>query len=257
MTERLLALDVGNTNTTVGMFEEEQLAARWRLTTRQERTADEVGLWLRRLLDWQGVDPASLAAVAVSSVVPPMDPRLAEGVERYLGADVFFVRPGIKTGMALRVEAPQELGADRLCDAVAALNRYGGPCVVIDFGTAVTWEVVSSSGEYLGGAIAPGPAVTAEALSSRTAKLPHVALAPPPRVVGKATVDSIQSGVFYGYLGLVEGVTRRMVAEIGGATVVATGGFAATLAPHTDLIDHVDEDLTLEGLALLWRKNRS
>jgi type III pantothenate kinase len=257
VSELVLALDVGNTNTVVGLFDDSRLVTRWRLATHPERTADEVGLWLRQLLDWQGVGSTDLTAVAVASVVPPMDPRLLEGVRRYLGREPFFVRPGIKTGMPLRVEAPQELGADRLCDAVAAYRKYGGPCVVIDFGTAVTWEVVSSTGEYLGGAIAPGPGLTAEVLSSRTAKLPHVALAPPERVIGKGTVDSIQSGVFYGYLGLVDGVTRRILAELGEAPVIATGGFAATIAAHSETIGHVDEDLTLEGLALLWAKNRA
>lgn len=257
MTEHLLALDVGNTNTVVGLFEDSKLVARWRLTTHPERTADEVGLWLRQVLDWHGMAPEALEMVAVASVVPPMDPRLEEGVRRYLGKEPFFVRPGIKTGMPLRVEAPQELGADRLCDAVAAHRKYGGPCVVIDFGTAVTWEVVSADGAYLGGAIAPGPGVTADALSLATAKLPQVALSPPPRVIGKGTVDSIQSGVFYGYLGLVEGVTRRILGELGEAPVIATGGFAHLIAAHTDVIQHVDDDLTLEGLEMLWRKNRS
>lgn len=256
MGDMLLGLDVGNTNTVVGLFSGDTISRRWRLTTHADRTADEVGMWLLQLLRWQEVDPAELQGVAVSSVVPPMDPRLAAGVERYLGCTPFFVEPGIRTGMPLRVEAPQELGADRLCDAVAAFAAYGGPTVVIDFGTAVTWEVVSAGGEYLGGAIAPGPGVTAEVLSSRTAKLPHVALAPPPRVIGKGTVDSIQSGLFYGYLGLVEGVTRRIVAELGGATVVATGGFAETVARHCELIEHVEPDLTLQGLRLLWTRNR-
>jgi type III pantothenate kinase len=169
----------------------------------------------------------------------------------------FFVEPGIKTGMPLRVEAPQELGADRLCDAVAAYQKHGGPCVVIDFGTAVTWEVVSAEGEYLGGVIAPGPGVTANALASKTAKLPSVAMAPPPRVIGKGTVDSIQAGLFYGYLGLVEGVTSRILAELGEATVVATGGFADVISNHTNVIQHVEPDLTLHGLRLLWTKNRS
>jgi type III pantothenate kinase len=185
-----------------------------------------------------------------------MDPRLREGVRRYLGQTAFFVEPGIRTDMPLLVDAPNELGADRLCDAVAAFAEHGGPCLVLDFGTAVTWEVVSAAGEYLGGAIAPGPAVTAEALSSKTAKLPRVALAPPPRVIGKGTVDSIQSGMFYGYLGLIEGVTRRVLEELGEATVVATGGLASAFAEHTDLIHHVEPDLTLHGLRLLWRLNR-
>jgi type III pantothenate kinase len=251
----LLALDVGNTNTVVGLFDDADLRTHWRLTTQAERTADEVGLWLHQLLHWEGVDPQQLSGVAVSSVVPPLDPRLAEGIERYLGREAFFVEPGIRTGMPLRVEAPQELGADRLCDAVAAFARYGGPAVVIDFGTAVTWEVVSQRGEYLGGVIAPGPAVTADALANRTAKLPRVAMAPPERVIGKGTVDSIQSGLFFGYLGLVEGITRRVLDEIGDATVIATGGLATIFAGHTAMIQHVDGDLTLHGLRLLWERN--
>jgi len=256
MGELLLALDVGNTNTVVGLFRGDELRAQWRLNTRPERTADEVGLWLRQLLQWNDVDHRGLTDVAVSSVVPPMDPRLTEGVRRYLARDPFFVVPGIRTGMPLRVEAPQELGADRLCDAVAAFATYAGPCIVLDFGTAVTWEVVSAEGEYLGGVIAPGPGLVSEALGSRTAKLPQVALAPPPRVIGKGTVDSIQCGVFYGFLGLVEGVTRRILAELGTAEVIATGGFAPDFAEHSELIDHLDLDLTLRGLRLLWQKNR-
>ncbi len=256
MSELLLVLDVGNTNTVVGLFEGPDLRSHWRLTTQPDRTADEVGLWLRQLLDWEGVDAADLVAVAVGSVVPPMDPRLRAGIKRYLGLSPFFVEPGITTGMALRVEVPQDLGADRLCDAVAAFELFGGPCVVIDFGTAVTWEVVSKSGEYLGGVIAPGPGVTADALSSKTAKLPRVALAPPPRVIGKGTVDSIQSGLFYGYLGLVEGITRRILEELGEATVVATGGFAEDLSQHTEIIHKVEPDLTLYGLRILWQRNR-
>jgi len=256
MSELLLGLDVGNTDTVVGLFDGDELRSHWRLTTQPDRTADEVGLWLRQLLQWEKIEPRQLVAVAVSSVVPPMDPRLREGIGRYLDRTPFFVEPGIKTGMPLRVEAPQELGADRLCDAVAAFALFGGPCVVIDFGTAVTWEVVSAEGEYLGGVIAPGPGVTADALASKTAKLPRVAMAPPPRVIGKATVDSIQSGLFYGYLGLIEGVTRRILAELGEATVVATGGFAHAFADHSDAIRHVEPDLTLHGLRLLWSKNR-
>ena len=255
VSELLLVLDVGNTNTVVGLFQGSDLISRWRLSTHADRTADEVGMWLRQLLDLQGVDPAELVGIAVGSVVPPIDPWLREGIGRYLGVAPFFVEPGIRTGMPLRVDAPQELGADRLCDAVAAHEFYGGPCVVIDFGTAVTWEVVSANGEYLGGAIAPGPGVTADALAARTAKLPRVAIAPPPRVIGKGTVDSIQSGLFYGYLGLVEGVTRRILDELGDAVVIATGGFAEDIAQHTDIFRHVEPDLTLHGLRLLWGRN--
>lgn len=255
MSELLLTLDVGNTNTVVGLFQDSELVTHWRLTTLPERTADEVGLWLRQLLEWKGVVIADLDDVAVSSVVPPLDPRLKEGISRFLGIEPFMVEPGIRTGMALRVDTPQDLGADRLCDAVAAFELYGGPCVVLDFGTALTWEVISARGEYLGGVIAPGPGVTAGALASKTAKLPQVAMAPPPRVIGKGTVDSIQSGLFYGYLGAVEGVTRRILDELGSGRVIATGGLAGVFSEHSDLIEVVDQDLTLKGLRLLWLKN--
>ena len=256
MDELLLALDVGNTNTVVGLFSGAELRVRWRLSTHPNRTADEIGMWLLQLLSWQGLRPDDLLDVAVASVVPPMDPLLAEGVSRYLRRSPFFVEPGVPSGMPLKVDAPQELGADRLCDAVAAFAEHGGPCVVVDFGTAVTWEVVSERGEYLGGVIAPGPGVTADALSSHTAKLPRVALSPPPRVIGKGTVDSIQSGLFFGYLGLVEGVTRRILDELGKCTVIATGGFAHTFAKHSEVIDLVDPDLTLKGLRLIWERTR-
>jgi len=256
MKDLLLALDVGNTHTVVGLLEGAEHRSLWRLSTHADRTADETGMWLRQLLDWEGVGIADLAGVAVASVVPPLDPHLRQAVVKFLGSEPFFVEPGIRTGMPLRVETPQELGADRLCDAVAAHAKDGGPCVVIDFGTAATWEVVSANGEYLGGVIAPGPGITAGALFARTAKLPTVAMAPPPRVIGKGTVDSIQSGIFYGYLGLVEGVTRRILAEIGPAPVIATGGFAGEVAEHCKLVDHVEPNLTLDGLRLLWLKNR-
>ena len=256
MPGRILALDVGNTHTVVGLFTGDELIARWRLSTHGERTADETGLWLRQLIGVEGLDAADLEDVAIASVVPLLDSHLREACRRYLEIDPFFVEPGIKTGMPLRVEAPQELGADRLCDAVAAHEAYGGPCLVLDFGTALTWEVVSARGEYLGGVIAPGPGVTAEALFSKTAKLPMVAMTPPPRVIGKGTVDSIQSGIFYGYLGLVEGVTRRILEELGEAPVIATGGFARVIAEHCSLIDHVEPELTLRGLHILWGRNR-
>jgi type III pantothenate kinase len=256
VSELLLALDVGNTNTVVGLFAGDVLRGNWRLTTHADRTADEIGMWLRQLLQWENVEPLDLVGVAVASVVPPMDPRLGEGIRRYLDLEPFFVVPGIRTGMPLRVDAPQELGADRLCDAVAAHATYGGPCVVIDFGTAATWEVVSADGEYLGGAIAPGPGITAAALGGKTAKLPQVAMSPPPRTIGKGTTDSIQSGLFYGYLGLIREVTDRILDELGDARVVATGGFARVFAEHAPCIDLVEPDLTLHGLRLLWEKNR-
>lgn len=252
----LLALDVGNSNTTVGVFRGEEILRRFRLTTARNRTVDEIGILLRQLCQWSQISPDDIAGVIVGSVVPPLDAALREAISRYLHAEPMFVAPGIRSGMALRVETPLELGADRLCNAVAAYAAHGGPCVVIDFGTATTWEVVSAAGEFLGGVIAPGLEIAAEALFSRAAKLPRVEMAAPPRVIGKATVDSMQAGLIYGYVGLVEGVTRRVLAELGPAAVVGTGGLASTVARHTDIFNAVDDDLTLKGLRLLWEKNR-
>jgi len=256
MSEILLVLDMGNTHTVVGLFEGEQVRRSWRLATVHDRNPDEIGIWLREFLALEAIRPSDLAGVAVSSVVPPMDECLRVGIQRFFGQPAFFVEPGIRSDMPLRVDTPDELGADRLCDAVAAFHLYGGPCIVIDFGTAVTWEVVSVAGEYLGGVIAPGPGLTARALHSKTAKLPPVALARPPRVIGKGTVDSIQAGLYFGYIGLVEGITRRLLGEIPGAAVIATGGFASLMAEATEMIRFVEPDLTLVGLRLLWLKNR-
>jgi len=252
----LLAMDVGNTNTTVGVFRGEEILRRFRLTTAVNRTVDELGILLRQLCQWSQISPDDIAGVIVGSVVPPLDGALREAISRYLHADPMFVAPGIRTGMPLRVETPLELGADRLCNAVAAYAEHGGPCLVIDFGTATTWEVVSAAGEFLGGVIAPGLEIAAEALFSRAAKLPRVEMAAPPRVIGKATVDSMQAGLIYGYVGLVEGVTRRVLGELGPAAVIGTGGLASTVARYTEIFNAVDDDLTLKGLRLLWEKNR-
>jgi type III pantothenate kinase len=252
----LLAADVGNTHTTVGVFRGEEILRRWRLTTARNRTVDELGILLRQLCQWSQISPDDIGGVIVGSVVPPLDRALRQAVSLYLHFEPLFVAPGIRSGMPLKVETPQELGADRLCNAVAAFHEYGGPCVVVDFGTATTWDVVSAKGEFLGGVIAPGVEIAAEALFSRAAKLPRVELATPPRTIGKGTVDSMQAGLLYGYVGLVEGISRRVQAELGEATFVATGGLARTLASHTDLFAAVDDDLTLKGLRLLWEKNR-
>lgn len=252
----LLALDVGNTHTTIGVFREKEILRRWRLSTTKERTVDELGILLRNLCQWSQISPDDIGGVIVGSVVPPIDGALKAAIATYLHAEALFVAPGIRSGMPLKVETPQELGADRLCNAVAAFAEHGGPCVVVDFGTATTWEVVSEKGEFLGGVIAPGLEISAEALFSRAAKLPRIELVPPARVIGKATVDSMQAGLVYGYVGLVEGVTRRVLAELGGGKVIATGGLAAVIAHHTSLFDSVDDDLTLKGLRLLWERNR-
>jgi len=252
----LLALDVGNTHTTIGVFREERILQRWRLTTSHNRTVDEVGILLRQLCYWSQISTDDIGGVIIGSVVPPMDSALRAAVSSYLHNEPLFVAPGIRSGMPLKVETPHELGADRLCNAVAAFNEHGGPCTVVDFGTATTWDVVSAEGEFLGGVIAPGLEIAAEALFSRAAKLPRVELTAPPRVIGKATVDSMQAGLVYGYVGLVEGVTRRVLAELGGGAVIATGGLASVIAKHTDLLSTVDDDLTLKGLRLLWERNR-
>ncbi|MGC8916055.1 MAG: type III pantothenate kinase [Thermoanaerobaculum sp.] len=252
----LLAMDVGNTNTTIGVFREGELVSSFRLTTAPNRTVDELGLWLRQLLHWARISLDDLEGVIVGSVVPPMDPALAQAIGRYLHVKPLFVEPGIKSGMPLRVETPHELGADRLCNAVAAYAEYGGPVVVVDFGTATTWDVVSAKGEFLGGIIAPGLEISAEALFSRASKLPRVELEAPKYVIGKATVDSMQIGLLYGYAALVEGLTHRVLAELGGGKVVATGGLAPLLAKHTKIFSAVDGTLTLKGLRLLWEKNR-
>ena len=252
----LLALDVGNTHTTIGVFRAGEILRRWRLSTVRERTVDEIGILLRQLCEWAEISPGAISGVVIGSVVPPLDTSLRAAVSTYLHAQPLFVAPGIKSGMPLKVETPLELGADRLCNSVAAFAEHGGPCVVVDFGTASTWDVVSEKGEFLGGVIAPGLEIAAEALFSRAAKLPRIELAAPPRVIGKGTVDSMQAGLVYGYVGLVEGLTGRVLAELGGGTVVATGGLAPVIARYTKIFDVVDDDLTLKGLRLLWERNR-
>jgi type III pantothenate kinase len=252
----LLALDVGNTHTTIGVFRERQILRRWRLSTVRDRTVDELGILLRQLCEWAEIRPTDINGVVVGSVVPPLDASLRAAVGTYLGAQPLFIAPGIKSGMPLKVETPLELGADRLCNSVAAFAEHGGPCVVVDFGTATTWDVVSEKGEFLGGVIAPGLEIAAEALFSRAAKLPRIELAAPARAIGKGTVDSMQAGLVYGYVGLVEGLTARVLAEAGRGKVVATGGLATVIARYTKIFDVVDDDLTLKGLQLLWERNR-
>jgi type III pantothenate kinase len=252
----LLALDVGNTHMTIGVFRGAEILRRWRLTTVHERTVDELGIFLRQLCQWAEIRPADINGVIVGSVVPQIDGAMRAAIATYLHAEPLFVAPGIKSGMPLRVDTPLELGADRLCNAVAAFAEHGGPCVVVDFGTATTWDVVSGKGEYVGGVIAPGLEISAEALFSRAAKLPRIELAAPERAIGKGTVDSMQAGIVLGYVGLTEGLTRRVLAELGGGRVVATGGLARVIARYTEIFDAIDDDLTLKGLRLLWERNR-
>ena len=253
----LLAIDVGNTNTVLGAFDGATLRHQWRVETSQSRTYDEWGILARQLFASAGLDPARIEAVVVSSVVPPLAFSLEQMALRYFGHRPLFVGPGVKTGMPILYENPREVGADRVVNAVAAYHRWRQGLVVVDFGTATTFDAVSPRGEYLGGAIAPGISISMEALFRHASKLPRVEFARPPSVVGKNTVASMQSGLVYGYVGLVDGICGRMEAELGfPAKVVATGGLAPLIAGVSHAISEVDEHLTLDGLRLIHELNR-
>jgi type III pantothenate kinase len=252
----LFALDVGNTNLTLGVFDGEQLAAVWRLSTRASATADELGTAFRALFRESGRDPARVDGMIVCSVVPDLNAAVAEAGRAYFATDPLFVEPGIKTGMPVAYENPHEVGADRIVNAVAAAAKHGAPVIVLDFGTATTFDVVSARGEYLGGVIAPGPALSAEALFARAARLSRVDVRKPGRVIGRNTRESVQSGLFHGYVALVEGVVARIRAELGvDAPVVATGGLAAIFAAELPFLTEVNPGLTLDGLRRIWEKN--
>lgn len=253
----LLALDVGNTNTVVGVFEGQRLLRHWRLSTRRDGTRDEYAMLIKGLFDFAGLDFQRVSAVIISSVVPPLQGPLEEMVRQYFGVEPMVVGPGIKTGMPILYESPRDVGADRIVNAVAAFEAYGGPCIVVDFGTATTFDAISARGEYIGGAICPGIGISAEALFQHAAKLPRVDVAHPKAIIGRNTVGSMQAGLFYGYLGLVEGVVARMRAELGGrAAVVATGGLAQLILAESTAVDHVDPLLTLTGLRILFERNQ-
>jgi type III pantothenate kinase len=253
----LLAIDVGNTHTVLGLFEGESVRAHWRVATRKDATPDEVGVLLRELFAGAGFDPAAVTGVIVSSVVPDLNGVLAKAGARYFRRDPLFVEPGVKTGLPILYENPHEVGADRIVNAVAAVARYGTPVIILDFGTATTLDVISAKGEYLGGVIAPGLGISAEALFARAARLSRVPLKRPRRVIGSNTEESVQSGLFHGYASLVEGLVRRVRAELGAdARVVATGGLARVFEGEMPFLDAVDPGLTLEGLRLIWEKNR-
>lgn len=253
----LLALDIGNTNTVIGVFEGKALLKHWRLSSRREGTRDEYAMLIKGLFDFAGLDFQRVSAVIISCVVPPLQGPLEEMARHYFGVEPMVVGPGIKTGMPILYESPRDVGADRIANAVAAFEAYGGPCIVVDFGTATTFDAISARGEYLGGAICPGIAISAEALFQHAAKLPRVDIVQPKAIIGRNTVGSMQAGLFYGYLGLVEGVVARMRVELGGrATVIATGGLAQLLLTESTAVDHVDPLLTLTGLRILFERNQ-
>ncbi len=252
----LLVVDVGNTQTHFGTFEGDRLVEHWRLATVRQSTADELGAALRNLLELRGVTMGQIDSSIVSSTVPELGPEWTGMTERYLGHSMVVVGPGIRTGMPLRYDNPREIGPDRLVNAVAAYARLGGPCVVVDFGTAITYDPVSADGEYLGGIIFPGVEISLEALTARAAALPKIDIAPPRALIGKTTIDAIRSGIVYGYAGMVDGILTRLVDELGGGcATIATGGLASAIVPFCTTIDEVDDLLTLTGLRLLHERN--
>jgi len=263
----LLVVDVGNTNTVLGVFQVARdntgarygpLIAHWRVSTTKTQTVDEYGVLFRNLFATNGIEFTEVEGAVISSVVPPLDSTLREVCERYFHSRPLFVEPGVKTGMPIHYDNPAEVGADRIVNGVAAFEKFGGPCIVVDFGTATTFDVVSKKGEYLGGVITPGIGVSADALFARTARLPRVDIRKPPRVLATNTVNSVQSGLYYGYLGLIDGILERLIAELGdNVAVVATGGLAALMGGGSKYIREVDDLLTLEGLRIIYERNQA
>jgi len=264
----LLVLDVGNTNTVLGVFAKKakddgtdsprytRIVANWRVATIATQTVDEYGVLFRNLFAMEKIEVSGIGGIVISSVVPPLDSTLRQVCERYFNTKPLFIEPGVKTGMPVLYDNPAEVGADRIVNSVAAFEQFGGPCIVVDFGTATTFDCVSAKGEYQGGVICPGIGISADALFEKTARLPRVDIRKPARVVGTNTVGSLQSGLYYGYLGLVDGILERLIEEMGKeATVVATGGLAALIGTGSKYIKHVDDLLTLDGLRLIWERN--
>ena len=254
----LLVMDVGNTNTVLGVYDQARLLAHWRLTTVRDRTVDEYGILARNLLSLATIDAKAIDGLIIASVVPPLNSVLEAMALAYFRLKPLFVEPGIRTGMPILYDNPQEVGADRIVNGVAAYERYHSALIVVDFGTATTFDAISAKGDYMGGAIAPGLAISAEALFQRAARLPRVDIRRPPNVIGRNTTHSLQSGLVHGYLGLVEGILERMRAEMGGSVrSLGTGGLVIPLeAELRTVLDDLDPNLTLEGLRILYERNR-
>ncbi len=252
----LLVIDVGNTNIVLGIFKDQELVDHWRVSTDRLRTTDEYGVLIRHLFYLNGVNSEEIDAIIISSVVPPVMPTLERMCQRYFGLTPLVIGPGVKTGMDIKYDNPREVGADRIVNAVAAYEKFGGPVIIIDFGTATTFCAVDKKGTYLGGAICPGIGISTDALVQRTAKLPRIEVVQAEKVICRNTVESMQAGVFYGFVGQVDGIVTRLRRELGcKAKVVATGGLAVIVAPATDAIDVVEPMLTLEGLKIIYDRN--
>lgn len=256
----LLVIDVGNTNTSLGVYRGSKLVAHWRLTTNRARTVDEYGIHARNLFEFAGLDFKAISAIAIASVVPPLNYTLKTMAETYFKLSPVFVDSETNTGLTILYEPPSDVGADRIVDAVAAIEKYGAPCIIVDFGTATTFDVINAKGEYLGGVITPGIMISSDALFERAAKLPRVDIKRPQKVVGSSTTTAMQSGLYHGYTALVDGVLRKIIDEVGGTgkppSVIATGGLAPLIATGSEYIEHVDDTLTLDGLRLIYERTR-
>ncbi len=256
----LLAIDIGNTNIVLGVFRDGDLVHSWRLTTLRERTSDELGILITSVCEHHGIRPSDISGIVMASVVPPQTGTMIAMARAYFEREPLNLEPGVNTGMPVLYDNPKEVGADRVVNGIAAYEQFGRAqkcaVIVVDFGTATTFDAVSAKGEYLGGVICPGPQISADALFQRAARLPRIDVRKPERVIGTNTVASMQAGLFWGYVDMVEGLVRRIRAELGGAVaVVATGGLASMVAPETTCIEHVDAELTLRGLRIVWERN--